>query len=96
MYFGDAKRRVARHKDWRLPTLEEAMSLMKSCQNNEGLYIDLIFNAKQRWIWTADQVKDKPGAAWAVNFNGGYCSWCYFYNIYVYMRAVRSMQSSAE
>jgi len=64
--------RFAGFDDWRLPTLEEAMSLMESKQNQAGLYIDPRFDSKQRWIWTADQVKGESWA-WYVDFGDGRC-----------------------
>jgi hypothetical protein len=65
------KRGFAGFNDWRLPTLEEAMTLMERSPNSEGFYIDPIFNSKQRlWMWTADR-KDAD-LAWYVNFNYGY------------------------
>ena len=41
--------RFAGSDKWRLPTLEEAMSLMESKKKND-LYIDRIFDCKQAWI----------------------------------------------
>ena len=41
--------------DWRLPTLEEGMSLMEPEKQNNDLYIDRVFNKKQRRIWTSDK-----------------------------------------
>jgi hypothetical protein len=65
------KRGFAGYNDWRLPTLEEAMTLMEHAPNSAGLYIDPIFNAKQRaWMWTAD--RGERDSAWYVNFNYGY------------------------
>jgi len=58
------------YKDWRLPTLEEAMSLMEPSANEKGLYIDARFNDTRR-IWTADQYA--ASRAWVVNFNSGIC-----------------------
>jgi len=65
------KRGFAGYNDWRLPTLEEAMTLMEHAPNSAGLYIDPIFNSKRRsWMWTAD--RGEADSAWYVNFNYGY------------------------
>ncbi len=65
------KRGFAGYNDWRLPTLDEAMTLMEHAPNSAGLYIDPIFNSKQRaWMWTAD--RGEADSAWYVNFNYGY------------------------
>ncbi len=99
MNFEDAKKWIkelnqngfAGLKDWRLPTLEEAMSLMEQEKKNDR-YIDPIFDSKQSWIWTADKFKGES-RAWVVNFDRGHCFNLSFYNYYS-MRAVRSGQSS--
>jgi hypothetical protein len=84
----------AGHDDWRLPTLEEAMSLMEPKQLNGDLYINSKFDAKQRWIWTADMYT--ASAAWVVFFYYGYC---YHYDVDFIsgypVRAVRSGKSSS-
>ncbi|UCE06178.1 MAG: TIR domain-containing protein, partial [bacterium] len=49
----------ANYHDWRLPTLEEAMSLMKKEQRNGELFIDPIFNDTQKWIWTSDSTQNE-------------------------------------
>jgi hypothetical protein len=59
-------RRFAGYDGWRLPTLREALSLMEARKNESGLYIDPIFDNKQRWIWTAD--KESASQVWLVNF----------------------------
>lgn len=73
--------------DWRLPTLEEAMSLMERTKNEAGLYLDPIFDATQEYIWTSDQ--SDAGVAWAVDFSSGYCAEYDVYGILVSVRAVR-------
>jgi len=72
--------------DWRLPTVEEAMSLMESKKNEIGLYIDPIFDKNQKRIWTAD--RRNASSVWAVGFLYGGCgNTSIDFNAYV--RAVR-------
>lgn len=74
--------------DWRMPTLEEAMSLMKSEKKN-GIYLDNIFDIKQYRIWSSDKVKNKPHA-WIIYYNFGFCCHQSVLNS-EYVRAVRSI-----
>jgi len=77
--YSDAKKYVARlnsgqfagYNDWRMPTLEEAMSLMESTENDSGRYIDQVFDNTQKWIWTSDT--NEVTLAWLANFISGNC-----------------------
>jgi len=82
--------KFADYNDWRLPTLEEAMSLMEPVRNNDGLFIGQVFDRAQYWIWTASKMSG-GGRAWYVSFSYGYCNHYDFGSIY-YVRAVRSGQ----
>ena len=63
--------KFAGYSDWRLPTLQEAMSLMEPTPKNGSLFIDSVFDGTQKWIWTSD--KEAASRAWFVDFNNGFC-----------------------
>lgn len=92
MTFKEAKDYVSQlqyagHSDWRLPTLEEAMSLMESEENSDNLNIDSKFDSRQKWIWTSDLYS--ASSAWVVSFGNGNCGYGDFYYGGYYVRAVR-------
>lgn len=64
-------RRFAGFADWRLPTLEEGMSLMEPKAAYKELHISSRFDAKQSWLWTTDAESNEM--VWGVDFSLGYC-----------------------
>lgn len=83
--------RFGGYSDWRLPTLEEAMSLVEPTKKSNYLYIDPAFDNMQEWIWTAD--KKSAYVAWGVYFAIGYCNGNGVYGYNGHVLAVRSGQS---
>ena len=84
------RKEYAGYYDCRLPTLEEAMSLMEPEKNEGGLYIDPVFDSRQRYFWTCDTLKGESRLRlWALNFITGYCYWHDPRINLSYVRAVR-------
>lgn len=77
-------------QDWRLPTLEEAMSLMEKTKNIDKLYIDPIFASKQKSFYTSDMENEMK--AWVINFDWGTCGRSAINMYSDYVRAVRINQ----
>jgi len=72
--------------DWRLPTLEEAMSLVEREKKNENLNIAPVFDRKQWCIWTCDE--NNYDIKWSIYFD---LNRIYYSNSYqCYVRAVRT------
>ncbi|BBO16515.1 conserved hypothetical protein [Candidatus Brocadia pituitae] len=76
----------ASYSDWRLPTLKEAITLLKPGKTDKGLYVDSLFNDEQKWVWTSDL--SSASSAWVVGFGTGYCGYGVF-GLDSYVRAVR-------
>lgn len=74
--------------NWRLPTLEEAMSLMDVEENDDDVYMDSLFDSQQWWIWTSDSFMNEP-FQWIVSYDFGNCR-CSGFSQEIFVRAVRS------
>jgi len=79
-------RGYASFKNWRLPTLDEAVSLLDSDRCN-NLYIAPVFSDEQWGIWTGD--KHGSLGVWSVYFSLGNVRWRVKNR---YVRPVRSLQ----
>jgi hypothetical protein len=59
--------------NWRLPTIDEALSLMEPAVNQAGLHLHPCFSRQQPFIFSADQ--RKPGGCWFVDYKQGAVFW---------------------
>ncbi len=61
------------HNDWRIPTLEEAMSLMEPSLSLKGLHLHLCFSKEQPFVFVA--AKREPTGFWFVDYKQGKSYW---------------------
>lgn len=80
--------RYAGFSDWRLPTLEEASSLLQQRKDQSSFYTDDNFSIEQQCIYTSDRIDENR--VWLVDFKEGNV-FSDFPN-YGYIRPVRSIR----
>lgn len=65
--------RFAGFTGWRLPTMEEAFSLLEPVLNAKGVHLHPCFSREQPFIFLADQ--RKPGGYWFMDFKQATAFW---------------------
>ena len=67
--------------NWRLPTVEELMSILSPAPHGTDFCMAPVFDQQQKWLWSCD--KRSFLAGWYVNVELGFVSWqdfsCFYY-----------------
>ncbi|MEW6673287.1 MAG: protein kinase [Thermodesulfobacteriota bacterium] len=63
---------VAGHDNWRLPTIDELLTLVSRTPHGQDLCIEPVFDQKQKWLWSCD--RRSYTAAWYVDMEMGFVS----------------------
>lgn len=80
------ERRLGGFSDWRLPVVNELITILKPVPNGIMFCSPDVFDCKQKNIWSSD--KKSHVAAWYVNFDMGFVWWQDF-TAFSHVRAVR-------
>lgn len=91
MYIHQMNRdRYGRRTTWRLPTVDELISLLTETPHGEEYCIEPVFDLQQKSLWSAD--RRSFTAAWYVSVDMGFVSWQDF-SAFNYVRGVSSLSN---
>ncbi|MBF0101273.1 MAG: protein kinase [Desulfobacterales bacterium] len=63
----------AGYKHWRLPTVNELLTLLTPVPHGDDFCIEPVFSPEQKWLWSSDYKSFK--SVWFVNMQMGFVSW---------------------
>lgn len=82
---------LAGHRDWRLPTIQELLSIV-DYERSEPAIDTSLFDCEPSWYWTSTPVAASPAVyAWVVGFSVGASPWTLRDYVF-FVRAVRPGQ----
>jgi len=81
------RKRWADRTDWRLPTVDELLTLLLPPQIEEDYCLEPVFDREKKWLWSAD--RRSALAAWSVSADLGYVD-CQDFTCPSYVRPVSS------
>ena len=85
--------RLAGHKDWRIPTRGELLTLVDDTRSSPAIDIAAFPDTQSDWYWTSTLCAWAPSCAWIVYFSYGYANDTHRADC-AFVRAVRSARAS--